>query len=53
MKPLLFIGTTTATIYSSMRWEIVGFAAIGLFATGAAFVIFYSIYRHLSANRLL
>ena len=53
MKPLLFIGTTTGTIYSSMRWEAVGYLALGLFIAGAAFAVFYSAYRHLVANRIL
>ena len=53
MKALLFIGTTTGTIYSAMRWDLFGYLVFGLFLTGGAFLIFISIYRHLAANRYL
>jgi hypothetical protein len=51
MKPLLFIGTTTATIYGSLRCEAVFYLTLGLFILGVVFAVFYSAYRHLSANR--
>jgi hypothetical protein len=53
MKSLLFIGITTGTIYASLRWEVALYIALGLFVLGAAFVSFYSLYRHFAANRLL
>lgn len=53
MKALLFIGTITTTIYGSLRFDAVFYIAVGLFILGIAFAVFYSIYRHLSANRLL
>jgi hypothetical protein len=53
MKALLFVGITTGAVYASLRWDIVAYCGIGLLLTGGALVIFYSLYRHLAANRLL
>jgi hypothetical protein len=53
MKSLLFIGTTTATIYGSLCCDAVFYITLGMFIAGIAFAVFYSIYRHLVAARLL
>ena len=53
MKPLLFIGYTTASIYASLRWEWVAWVIGSAFLFGAAFVVFYALYRHLASNRLI
>jgi hypothetical protein len=53
MKPLLFIGLTTGTVYASLRWEWFGYALAFLLLTGAVAMVFYAMYRHLAANRFL
>jgi hypothetical protein len=53
MKPLLFIAYTAGSIYASLRWEWAGYALAFLFLTGAVAMVFYAMYRHLAANRLL
>ena len=51
MKAMCFVAIITAALYASDRWEPIGLAIIGLFSFAAAFLIFYSLYRHLAASR--
>ena len=53
MKPIIFTLTPFALIFGSINCDIIGVIVAGGFAFASALLVFYSIYRHLAANRLI
>ena len=53
MKAIIFTLTPFALIFASINCDAVGYTVAGAFTFASALLIFYSIYRHLAANRLI
>lgn len=51
MKALIFLAAPLATLYGAMRFEWLFYVLLFLFLLGAFYGFFYSLYRHLFANR--
>lgn len=53
MKLLAMPATIIALLYGAQHSDIIAYAILALFLLSSSFLIFYSLYRHLAANRLL
>jgi hypothetical protein len=51
MKAIFFGSTVLGTVYAALRVEWIQYIGISLFVGGSFFVLTYSLYRHLRANR--
>ena len=51
MKALTLLGSPVIMIYAAFRWEWLQYLLIALFIGGGTYLILYSIYQHLRANR--
>lgn len=53
MKLLAMPATITALLYGAQRSDIIAYTILAVFLLSGSFLIFYSLYRHFAANRLL
>lgn len=53
MKLLALPITTLALLYGAHHSDLIAFAILSVFLFSSSFLIFYSLYRLLAANRLL